>query len=156
MADQVGDIIKNITDDVKVVVRSELELAKIEMKQSAKRAGIGGGMFGVAAVFGVTALVLLIWAATFGLALLWRGLFDFSDLLSVCLGLVTMAVLGLIIAGIFALIGKGQVTKVKAPEKTIAQASATAAAASQAVTVGTEQVKAELAARKAKKELTRR
>lgn len=155
MADQVGDIIKNITDDVKVVVQGELELAKLELSQSAKKAGIGGGMFAVAAIFGVTALVLLIWAGSFGFAMLWRELFELSALFSVLLGFVTMAVLGLIIAAIFALIGKGQVSKAKAPEKTIAQAQATAAAAQQAVTLGTDQVKAELAAREQARQLTR-
>ncbi|NLT30743.1 MAG: phage holin family protein [Propionibacterium sp.] len=155
MADQVGDIIKNITDDVKVVVRGELELAKLELGRSAKKAGVGGGMFAGAAVFGVTALVLLIWAGSFGFALLWRELFEFSGLLSVLLGFVTMAVLGLIIAAILALIGKSQVAKAKAPEKTIAQAQATVAAAKQAVSLGGEQVQAELAAREQGKQLAR-
>ena len=85
----------------------------------------------------------------FGFAMLWRSLFDISDLFAVCLGFVTMAVLGLIVAAILALLGKAQVSKVKGPEKAIAQASATAAAAQQAVTTGTQQVSAELAARKA-------
>ncbi|MGJ3508085.1 phage holin family protein [Enemella sp. A6] len=155
MADQIGDIIKNITDDVKVVVAGELELAKQELGRSAKKAGVGGGMFAGAAVFALTALVLLIWAGSFGFGIMWRELFDFSTLLSVLLGFVTMAVLGLLIAGILALIGKSQVSKAKAPEKTIAQAQATVAAAKQAVTLGGEQVQAELAAREQGKQLAR-
>ena len=35
---EVGDLVKNITDDVKVIVRSEVQLAKSELSSSAKNA----------------------------------------------------------------------------------------------------------------------
>ena len=50
MTDQpVGDIIKSITDDVKLLVRDEIELAKAELMPAAKNGGIGAGLFGAPA-----------------------------------------------------------------------------------------------------------
>ena len=46
MTDQpVGDIIKGITDDVKLLVRDEIALAKAELIPAAKNGGIGAGLF---------------------------------------------------------------------------------------------------------------
>ena len=56
MAEQpVGDIIKSITEDVKLLVRDEIELAKAELIPAAKNGGIGGGLFGAAGYFGICA-----------------------------------------------------------------------------------------------------
>ena len=42
MADlAVGDIIKNITDDVKLLVQDQIELAKTELTPAAKQGGTG-------------------------------------------------------------------------------------------------------------------
>ena len=42
MADlAVGDIIKNITDDVKLLVQDQIELAKAELTPAAKQGGTG-------------------------------------------------------------------------------------------------------------------
>jgi hypothetical protein len=58
MADQaVGDIIKNITDEVKILVRDEMELAKSELIPSARNAGIGGS--GAAGYFAICARSLV-------------------------------------------------------------------------------------------------
>ena len=52
MADlAVGDIIKNITDDVKLLVQDQIELAKTELVPAAKLGGTGVGLFGVAGYF---------------------------------------------------------------------------------------------------------
>ena len=81
MAEQaVGDIIKSITEDVKLLVRDEMELAKSELIPAAKNGGIGAGLFGAAGYFGICALSILYFAAAFGLAalglLLSTGLSD--------------------------------------------------------------------------------
>ena len=52
MADlAVGDIIKNITDDVKLLVQDQMELAKAELVPAAKNGGTGAGLFGAAGYF---------------------------------------------------------------------------------------------------------
>ena len=67
MADQpVADIIKGITDDVKLLVRDEMELAKSEIVPTAKKGGIGAGLFAAAGYFAICALSVLYFAAAFG------------------------------------------------------------------------------------------
>ncbi len=119
MADQaVGDIIKSITDDVKLLVRDEIELAKSELIPAAKNGGIGAGLFGAAGYFAICALSILYFAAAFGLVALG---------LSYPLAFLIVGVALLLIAGICAAIGCMMIKKVKAPERTIAQANKTVA-----------------------------
>ena len=114
MADRpVGEIIQGITDDAKLLVNDTVELAKTEIIPAAKNAGIGAGMFGAAGYFGINALTLLYIAAAFGLVALG---------VAPWLAFVIVAVVLLVVAGVLALIGYTRVKKVKAPEKTIAQA----------------------------------
>lgn len=125
MADHaVGDIIRNITNDVKVLVKDEVELAKAELVPSAKNAGIGAGLFGAAGYFGINALTLLYIAAALGLAALG---------LPTWLGFLIVAVVLLVIAGICALIGRGKVKQVRPPKATIDQANETVVALKGAV-----------------------
>jgi membrane protein implicated in regulation of membrane protease activity len=118
MTDQpVGDLIKSITDDVKQLVRDEVALAKAELIPAAKNGGIGGGLFAGAGYFAICALSVLYFAAGFGLA----ELFDWG----VWLGLLVVGIALLLLAGILGGIGYLFVKRVKAPEKTIAQANQT-------------------------------
>lgn len=117
MADQaVGDIIKNITDEVKVLVRDEMELARQELMPAARNAGIGGGLFGAAGYFGICALSLLYFAAAFGLV---------AAGLPAWLAFLIVGVALFVIAGICGLIGYVLVKRVKAPDRAIAQANQT-------------------------------
>lgn len=128
MAD-VGDLVKNITDDVKVLVRGEVELAKSELSASAKNAGAGAGMFGAAGYLALNAVSLLFLAGALALAML----------VPLPLGFVLMAVILLVIAGILALIGKSRIKKVKGPEETVSEAKATGDAVKTAVDRGKTQ-----------------
>lgn len=117
MANQkVGDIIKDISDDVKLLIRDEVELAKAELIPSAKQAGLGAGLFGAAGYFVITALLLLFFAASYGLVAAglptWAGFLIVGGVL-------------LVLAAVLALIGKTRVDKVKPPERTIANATDT-------------------------------
>lgn len=114
----VGDIIKGITDDVKLLVRDEVELAKSELVPAAKKAGTGAGLFGGAAYFGISALSILYFAAAFGLVAL--GLDEWLAFLIVGVAL-------LLIAAVLGGIGFMLVRKVRGPERTIAQANQTVA-----------------------------
>ena len=114
----VGDIIKNITDDVKLMVQDQVELAKAELTPAAKKGGTGLGLFGVAGYFALSASILLYFAAAFGLV---------AAGLAVWLAFLIVAGALLLIAGILGGIGYLVVRKIKGPDRTIAQANQTAA-----------------------------
>jgi MFS family permease len=63
----VGELFKQLSDEATTLVRKEIELAKAEMAEKGKKAGIGAGMFGGAAMLGLLALGAL--TACFILAL---------------------------------------------------------------------------------------
>ena len=44
----IGKLVSNATEQMSQLVRSEVELAKTELAQSAKKGGIGAGFFGAA------------------------------------------------------------------------------------------------------------
>jgi hypothetical protein len=74
----VGQLIGEVTKDLSVLMRQELELAKVEIKAEAKKAGQGAGMFGAAGFAGyMVALFLslaLMWALASAMPTGWAGL----------------------------------------------------------------------------------
>jgi hypothetical protein len=50
-----GEVAKNLTSDVSLLVRQEIELAKAEMGQKARTAALGIGMFGGAGIVALCA-----------------------------------------------------------------------------------------------------
>ncbi len=125
MADRkVADLINDIRDDARLLINDQVELAKAELTPAAKNAGIGGGLFGAAGYFGINAATLIYIAAAFGLAAL--GLPYWAAFL------IVAGVL-LVIAAIIGLIGYSRIKKVKAPERTIANAQALVSELSTAV-----------------------
>jgi uncharacterized membrane protein YqjE len=52
----VGELLKQLSDQTASLVRKELELAKAELGEKGKRAGLGAGMFGGAGLFAILAL----------------------------------------------------------------------------------------------------
>src|SRR4029450_13512039 len=107
----VGDIIKGITDDVKLLVRDEVELAKSELVPTARKAGMGAGLFGAAAFFAISGVGILYFAVVYGLVAL--GLSEWLAFLLVGVAL-------LLVAAIAGGIGFVIVRKVRGPERTIA------------------------------------
>jgi hypothetical protein len=105
-----GSLVSSATKDLSALVRAEVELAKLELKSEAKHAIAGSGMFAAAAFLGLFAAILLTIAAAYGLTAL--GIPNGFAFLIV-------AAVFLILAGLLALIGKRQVTKIGAPERTI-------------------------------------
>ncbi len=107
MADlPVGDIIKNITDDVKLLVQDQIELAKVELIPAAKNGGTGAGLFGAAGYFSLSATILLYFAAAFGLV---------AAGLAAWLAFLIVAAALLLIAAILAGIGYLFVRRVRGP-----------------------------------------
>jgi len=58
----VGELIGNISNDLSTLFRQEVELAKVELKAEASKAGKAGGMLGAAAFAGYLVVVLLSFA----------------------------------------------------------------------------------------------
>ena len=64
----VGALIGEVTKDLSTLMRQELELAKVELKAEAKKAGQGAGMFGAAGFAGYMVLMFLSIALWWALA----------------------------------------------------------------------------------------
>jgi uncharacterized membrane protein YqjE len=54
-----GELLKELSDHTTTLVRQEIELAKAELGEKGKKAGLGAGMFGGAGLFGLFALAAL-------------------------------------------------------------------------------------------------
>jgi uncharacterized membrane protein YqjE len=52
----IGELVKDLATETSTLVRQEIELAKAELTERAKRAGKGAGMLGAGAVVGLLAL----------------------------------------------------------------------------------------------------
>ena len=65
-----GDLLSEVTRDISTLMRQEVELAKAELRESAKHASRGAGMLGGAGLSGIFALLFLSIAVWWGLGYL--------------------------------------------------------------------------------------
>ena len=63
-----GELFGNLTSDLSALMRSEMELARVELKEEAAKAGKAAGLLGGGALAAYLALTLLAFAAAWGLA----------------------------------------------------------------------------------------
>ena len=112
----IGRLVAEATREVSMLVRGEIELAKAELKASARAGGQGAAFLGVAGVLGLVALILLSIAAAYFLVM--------AGLHPAWAFLIVFAVFA-ILAGIFALVGLRKVKQVRAPERAITEAQKT-------------------------------
>ncbi len=63
-----AELLSATTQDFSELVRAEIDLAKLELKEEATQAAKAGGMLGAAGVLGHLALLLALFAAAWGLA----------------------------------------------------------------------------------------
>jgi uncharacterized membrane protein YqjE len=113
-----GELVSQASAHLSTLVRSELELAKLELKSSVRNAGVGVGMFAAAAV-------VLVFSLTFGFFALAEGLAA-AGLYRWLAFLVVFALL-LLVVGLLAFIGVKQVKRVRAPQRTIETSKQTVA-----------------------------
>lgn len=99
----VGEIFADISRDLSTLVRQEMELAKVEMRESASKAGKGVGMLGGAGVAGHFVLLFLSIA-------LWWGLGN--EIGRGWSGLV-VALIWAVIAAVLAAMGRRELKQVK-------------------------------------------
>lgn len=88
-----GDLFGRLTTDLSTLVRKEMELARVEMKEDATQAARAGAMLGVAGVAGFIAVLLLSFALAWGLAELMPEGFAF-----LIVGLLWAAVAAVLLA----------------------------------------------------------
>lgn len=100
-----AELMRQLSEQTTRLVRDEVALAKAELSEKGKRAGIGAGMFGAAAVLALSGLGALVATAISALAL---GL-------STWLAALIVAVVLFGVAGALALVGKGQVQRAVPP-----------------------------------------
>ena len=103
-----GDLLGDVTRDMSTLMRQEVELAKVELKQSATRAGKGSGMLAGAGVAGHFVLVFLSLA-------LWLAL---GDLMGLGWSGVVVAVIWGIVGAVLASIGRKELKGVKGLPRT--------------------------------------
>jgi hypothetical protein len=105
----VGELIGDVARDLSALVRQELELAKVELKQELIKSGKAAGALGAAVLAGQMMLLFASLALWLTLA---RGI-DWRWAALAVAGLWAMAAAGLY------LIGRDQIRRVQAPQRTI-------------------------------------
>ncbi|HVE93201.1 MAG TPA: phage holin family protein [Actinomycetota bacterium] len=101
-----GELLKQLSQETTTLVKQELELAKAEISEKGKQAGVGVGLFGAAGIVGFLALASL--TAFFVLALHAAGLPAWAA------ALVVAAVYG-VVAAVLGLQGKEKVQEASPP-----------------------------------------
>jgi uncharacterized membrane protein YqjE len=114
VADQsTSELVQRASEQLSRLVRDEIALAKAELTEKGKHAGIGVGLFGGAGVF-----------AMYGVgAMIATLIIVFALFLPLWLAALIVTVALFLVAGLMALIGKKQVTKAVPPQPIEAVAS---------------------------------
>lgn len=99
-----ADLVNQATAQLSTLVRDELALARQELTEKGKRAGLGGGLLGGAGVLALYGLGLLLALAVIALNLVWP----------LWLAALVVTVVVFIAAGVAALLGRRQL-KAAAP-----------------------------------------
>ena len=106
-----GELFQQLSADVSMLVRKELQLAQLEMKEKGKHAGLGAGLFGGAGVM----------AFYGGAALLVTIALVLSEFMDGWLAALVVTVVVFAIAGVLAMGGKKEIDQATpaAPEQAI-------------------------------------
>ena len=114
VADQsTSELVQRASEQVSRLVRDEIALAKAELAEKGKHAGIGIGLFGGGGIL-----------ATYGVGALIATLIIVFDLfLPLWLAALIITVTLFVVAGVLGLLGKNQVTKAVPPQPSEAVSS---------------------------------
>jgi hypothetical protein len=105
-----GELFSNLTGDLSDLMRKEVELAKVEIKEEVRAAGKGAGLLGAGALCGYLAVLLVSFAAVWGLAVI----------MPTGLAFLIIGVLYAIAAFILGSMGKQEITNVDpVPQQTV-------------------------------------
>lgn len=100
----VGDLVSKVTDQFSRLIRGEMELAQLRLKQKFGEFGAGGGMLAAAGVLALYAFGILLLAAVWGIA----------EALPLWLSALIVGVFLLIVVAILAALGKKRLDAAKA------------------------------------------
>jgi hypothetical protein len=100
-----GQLLKELSDQSTTLIKQEVELAKAELQEKGKQAGMGAGMFGGAGLFGVGAFAALTTAVIAVLA----------TAMDTWLAALIVAVVYGAVAGVLAMTGKKKVQEAVPP-----------------------------------------
>jgi uncharacterized membrane protein YqjE len=103
--ESLADLMRKLSEQTSTLIRQEMELARAELTEKGKKAGIGAGMFGGAGLFGFFAFAAL--TATLILAL--------AEAVDGWLAALIVTVVYAAIAGVLALTGKNKVQQATPP-----------------------------------------
>ncbi|BCW03962.1 MULTISPECIES: phage holin family protein [Micrococcaceae] len=103
-----GELLSDLTRDVSTLMRQEVELAKVELKESATKAGKGAGMMAGAAWAGHLTVLFL------SLALWWA----LGQLIGLGWSAVVVAVIWGIVAAVLASMGRKELNTIKGMPRT--------------------------------------
>ena len=90
----IGDLVAQAIKDVTQLIKCEIDLAKLELREDARRIGLAAALLGIAGFTGCLILVLLCWAFAYGLITL--GIWPWAAFLivaGVCALLAGVAIL---------------------------------------------------------------
>lgn len=106
-----SDLLSAVTGELAVLFRKEVELAKVETSEQVSRAVKAGAMLGAAGVVAFLAIMLLAWAAAWGLA----------EVLPTGFAFLIVGVVFLVIAAVLGSSGKKKMASVSpVPDQTVA------------------------------------
>jgi uncharacterized membrane protein YqjE len=106
----VGDLLGEVTSDLSKLMRQEVSLAKVELKEEAAKAGKAGGLLGGAGAVGYLVLIFLSLALMFAL----------DNAMGIGWAALLTAVLLGIVAGILFVLGRSKLKQVNPkPEQTV-------------------------------------
>jgi protein-S-isoprenylcysteine O-methyltransferase Ste14 len=109
---KLGEIVGDVTSKASLLVKEEIELAKAEITQKAKRLGLGAGLITVAGVFMLFFLI-------FFLHMLALGFADWFSL-KPWVGYALVCILLLVFAGVLAMVALRMFKKGSPPVPTMA------------------------------------
>ncbi|TJZ42854.1 phage holin family protein [Streptomyces piniterrae] len=113
-----GQLVASATAEMSALVHDEIALAKAELRQDAKRAGISSAAFVGAGALALFALPVLSFAAAYGIHNLGLGL---------AWAFLIVGGAFLVLAALLVAIAVAKIKKIKKPEKSISSAKETAA-----------------------------
>jgi uncharacterized membrane protein YqjE len=98
-----GELVSQVSSDFSDLVHTQIELAKVEIKEEATHAAKGAGMLGGAGVVGYLALILLSFAAAHGL----------GEIMPVSVGFFLVGLLWAAVAAVLASRGRRQMKAIE-------------------------------------------
>jgi len=109
-----SELMGRLGEDVSALVTTQLEIAKAELKQEATTSAKAAGVLGGGALAGYFAVLLLSFAAAWGIAEAWDP----------WAGFLVVGVVWAVIAAVLASTGRKKMQEVKGPEATAAELKA--------------------------------